>query len=128
MTHRSRIQVVLIDHPPETAAEGCRFWARAVGQLPDAATSEHSEFTRLAQLGNGIVLAHQRLGAGEPRMHLDIETDDVDAEVARLETLGAQRLRQVDELWQMRDPAGLVFCVVPVQSDDFPAHTTSWPR
>lgn len=44
----------------------------------------------------------------------------------RLERLGATRGDQMRGWWQMRDPAGLVFCVVPVQTDDFPAHTTEW--
>ena len=46
-------------------------------------------------------------------MHLDIHTDDLDAEVARLEKLGAERVQQVHGWWVMRDPAGLLFCVLP---------------
>ena len=46
-------------------------------------------------------------------MHLDIHTDDLEAEVARLEQLGAERVQRV-QAWQlMRDPAGLMFCVIP---------------
>jgi hypothetical protein len=56
----------------------------------------------------------QRLGSGAPRIHLDIHTDDVDAEVARLEGLGAKRAQEVETWWVMRDPAGLLFCVLPV--------------
>jgi hypothetical protein len=33
--------------------------------------------------------------------------------VARLETLGATRVREVHGWWIMRDPAGLLFCVIP---------------
>lgn len=124
--HRSRLQVVLIDHPPGVADDGCRFWARAIGQHPDARPQPDSPYTRIAELGNGVVLVHQRLGAGAPRVHLDIETDDVEAEVRRLEALGAERVALVEGWWQMRDPAGLLFCVVPVQSTDFPAHSTEW--
>ena len=46
-------------------------------------------------------------------MHLDIHTDDLEAEVARLERLGAERVRRVHGWWIMRDPAGLLFCVIP---------------
>ena len=28
----------------------------------------------------------------------------------------------------MADPGGLVFCVVPVQTDDFDQHAVTWPR
>jgi len=64
---------------------------------------------------------------GDPRVHLDIETDDVEAEVARLEGLGAVRARKMNGYWIMRDPAGLVFCVVPPQTPDFPGDATVWP-
>ena len=65
-----------------------------------------------ADLASGFGLLVQRLGDGPARIHLDIHTDDLAAEVARLERLGAQRLGRL-EFWQvMRDPAGLVFCVV----------------
>ena len=56
----------------------------------------------------------QRLESGAPRVHLDIHADDVDAEVARLERLGAERVQKVQAWWVMRDPAGLLFCVLPV--------------
>jgi predicted enzyme related to lactoylglutathione lyase len=51
------------------------------------------------------------------RMHLDIETPDVDDEVARLETLGAKRTedqarREHGSRWVvMSDPEGNEFCV-----------------
>ena len=47
------------------------------------------------------------------RVHLDIHTDDLAAEVARLEELGAERVQQVHSWWILRDPAGLLFCVIP---------------
>ena len=50
---------------------------------------------------------------GPGRVHLDIHTDDPAAELARLEKLGAELVEQVNAWWIMRDPAGLVFCVVP---------------
>jgi predicted enzyme related to lactoylglutathione lyase len=51
------------------------------------------------------------------RMHLDIETPDVDAEVARLEAVGATRVedqarREHGSRWiVMADPEGNEFCV-----------------
>jgi hypothetical protein len=60
------------------------------------------------------MLLMQRLGSGAPRVHLDIHTGDLDAEVARLERLGAERVRQVQTWWVMRGLAGLPFCVLPV--------------
>src|SRR5262249_23036760 len=58
--------------------------------------------------------------AGKNRMHLDlhIEGGDLDAEVRRIESLGAQRLSTQavvmgDHMWfVMADPEGNEFCVV----------------
>jgi hypothetical protein len=83
-------------------------------------------FTVLAPLGAGQLLAHQRLREGRPRIHLDLETDDTDAEVARVEGLGATKLSEHDGCVQLQDPTGLVFCVVPVQSTDFDEHANTW--
>ncbi len=63
---------------------------------------------------------------GDARVHLDIETDDVEAEVKRLEALGAERVRPEQTWWIMRDPSGQPFCVVPPQSPDFPKDAITW--
>ena len=73
----------------------------------------------------------QRTGEGTPpRWHVDIESDDVEAEVTRLEALGATRHRYVEDgrFWQMLDPAGLVFCVVGIQTgEEFERYAVTWP-
>ena len=122
--HRSRLQVVLIDSPPDVAEAEIAFWAAALGHEPKPEAG--TPFTEIAPIGAGPVLAHQRLQEGDSRVHLDVETDDPDAEVSRLEQLGAVRVGGSDECVHLRDPAGLIFCVVPVQSDDFEQHATTW--
>ena len=59
-------------------------------------------------------------------MHLDIETDDVEAEVARLEKLGAKRVKNVKTWVVMEAPTGHRFCVVKVQQPGFDEHATAW--
>jgi hypothetical protein len=61
-------------------------------------------------------------------VHLDIETDDVPAETERLVALGATVVEERKSYRIMGDPGGLVFCVVPVQTDDFDEHAVTWPR
>ena len=46
------------------------------------------------------------------RVHLDIETDDIEAEVRRLEAMGAKKVEQVHSWWVMEAPTGQRFCVV----------------
>ena len=61
------------------------------------------------------------------RVHLDIETDDVEAEVRRLEALGAKRVRAVRTFWVMEAPTGQRFCVVRASSPGFEAQANRWP-
>jgi hypothetical protein len=53
----------------------------------------------------------------ESRIHLDIESDDVDAEAARLEALGARRIGKVKTWWVMEAPTGQRFCIVRSKRD-----------
>lgn len=127
--HRSRIGVVLIDHPTETYDDAAAFWAAVRGSQRRRDAGEPGDpYESLAALGGGVALELQRTGAGTPpRVHLDIETDDLAAEVARVEALGARVLEHRGDYVILADPGGLVFCVVPVQSgDDFAAYATTW--
>jgi Glyoxalase-like domain len=65
------------------------------------------------------------------RMHLDLETDDVEAEVQRLEALGATRYDHQQErgfdFWVLRDPWGNEFCVLPPEFPELLARRRPWP-
>lgn len=122
---RSRIGIFLIDVPEPDHDATLAFWSAATGAAPEPA--DDAAYTSLGRMGNSLWLEVQRVGTGTPpRVHLDVETDDVEGEVARLEALGARRHEPQDGFWQMRDPAGMVFCVVPVQTHDFARHATTW--
>ena len=60
------------------------------------------------------------------RVHLDIESDDVEAEVARLERLGAKRVAKVRTWVVMEAPTGHRFCVIRAQTRDFDAKANTW--
>jgi Glyoxalase-like domain len=62
----------------------------------------------------------------ESRVHLDIETDDIPAEVARLEKLGAHVVDRLKRWVVMQAPTGQRFCVVSVQRPGFPKNTNQW--
>jgi hypothetical protein len=57
---------------------------------------------------------------------LDIETDDIEAEVQRLEALGAKRVKQIHTWWVLEAPTGQRFCVVRPQRPDFPEAANTW--
>jgi predicted enzyme related to lactoylglutathione lyase len=112
VAHYSRLSKVVIDVPSADHERELAFWSAATGQPLDH-YERHPEYHGATLHGQDFGLLVQRLGTGPGRLHLDIHTDDLAAEMARLEELGAQRVQQVDAWWVLRDPAGLLFCVVP---------------
>jgi Glyoxalase-like domain len=112
MSHYSRLSKIVIDVPPAEHDRELAFWNAAVGQQLTQGRS-YPEYHGAMLHGQEIGLLIQRLGGGTSRVHLDIHTDDLAAEIARLEALGAERVEKVRTWWILRDPAGLLFCVVP---------------
>ncbi len=126
MAHRSKLSQIVIDGADLHAA--LAFWAGALG-LPTAAAKIEEPYATLGDIG-GLHIVVQRVPepkTTKSRVHLDIETDDIGAEVRRLEALGARRLEQHEGWWVMQDPGGNEFCVFgPHLSADFPAGTHTW--
>jgi hypothetical protein len=93
--HRSRLTAALFDVPDEALAAETAFWSGALGRAPEP--EEDDDYTCLGGLISGLQVMVQRIGGGAAaRIHLDVETDDVEAEVQRLERLGATRVEAVD--------------------------------
>ena len=124
--HRSKLAAALVDIPAEIYDRELGFWSQALNQDP-VIVPNNPEYAELGEPVPGLQFYVQRVDA-PARVHLDIETDDVDAEVRRLEALGAERVAAIKSWWVMRDPAGLLFCVVQVQTGDaFGGLATEWP-
>jgi len=116
--HKILLRTVVFDFDSDSHDAALEFWQTALAADGRRGT-KHPEYHVLqhpATLGPVMV---QSVGGSQSRVHLDIETDDSVAEVARLVAAGAQVVQQFEEWSVMRDPAGLLFCVVPVGSDDF---------
>lgn len=79
----------------------------------------HPEFVGLTEPASLAHVGLQDVGDAPAAVHLDIETDDVDAEVARLVALGATEKFRHRSWVVMNDPAGIAFCVTPPDSDEF---------
>ena len=90
MPHRSRLSILLLDLPPEHHAAGHRLLGRRDRPPGRAGPRPTSDWSSLGSFADGWHVEIQRTGEGTPpRWHVDIETDDIPAEVARLEALGA---------------------------------------
>ena len=113
--HRSRLAQVCLDIPHGQVEPEVAFW-RTVTGWPFASSSS-PEFAGHLRPGTGgsMQLLLQELGPDDPattaRAHLDLGTDDVEAEVRRLMALGASRVSDGRGWVVLRDPAGQDFCV-----------------
>jgi hypothetical protein len=125
--HRSRVYAVIIDTPIAEAARAAEFWSAALG-VPARPLPSHPQFTSLPGAVPGLVTAVQAVDDA-PRMHLDIESDDPEAETARLLALEAEQIGRWLECRILRVPGGQVVCVLPVESapELFDAQATTWP-
>ncbi|SDD49912.1 VOC family protein [Auraticoccus monumenti] len=124
--HRSRLSTLLIDVREEEVGAAAGFWSAALG-VPAEPVPGEPQFTSLPDAVPGLVTAIQGV-ADAPRYHLDLETDDVDAETARLVGLGAVELREWAGCRVLQVPGGQLVCVIPVHSDpqEFAAASRRW--
>ena len=125
--HRSRLCTFVVDCQVEDVDAAAAFWGAALGRTVAPTTPDSGDYRELASAREEPMLLVQKV-PHPSRVHLDIETDDLDAEVKRLEALGAKRVGFVKRWWVMEAPTGHRFCVVQLQRgalDDVTAHR--WP-
>ena len=126
MTHRSRINGILIDCNVEDIRAAAQFWAEALGRPIDLDHPGTRGNYVMLETPQGEWSVQVKRVEHESRIHLDIETDDIAAEVARLEKLGATVDQRLERWVVMRAPSGQRFCVVRVQRDGFEKNSNSW--
>ena len=124
--HHSRLCALLIDcHTPDID-QAAAFWAEALGRPIDR---EHpgtrGDYVMLATPPDDPIVQLQRV-EHESRVHIDIETDDIPAEVERLERLGAEVVERLERWVVMQAPSGQRFCVVRIQRPGFPKNANRW--
>lgn len=126
MAHRSRLTGFVLDCRVDDLCPHVEFWSRALGKRVDTLDEDgDGKYARLQTANDEPALLLQKVGH-DSRIHLDIETDDVEAEVARLEGLGAKRVEKVHAWWVMEAPSGHRFCVVRQQRAPFGPHVKQW--
>lgn len=124
--HKSRLGGLIIDCQTDDLEEAERFWSAALG-LDTYRSAEPGDETYLPfKTRPGEPLLELQKVTHPSRVHLDIEADDVEAEAARLETLGARRLEKVRDWWVMEAPTGHRFCVIAAQREDFDEKANKW--
>ncbi len=124
--HRSQLAGFIIDCDGGNLDEAAYFWGQALGyEAMPLSDPEDEKYRQLDTGSNGLHIEVQHVDHPS-RVHLDIETDDIEAEVRRLEGLGAKRLGQVRTWCVMEAPTGHRFCVVRAQREEFDTTAKEW--
>jgi catechol 2,3-dioxygenase-like lactoylglutathione lyase family enzyme len=125
--HKSQLAGFIIDCQTTDLDAAADFWSAALGFPRRASQADADAGYALLDSPPGDVHVEVQSVSHESRLHLDIETDDIEAEVARLEALGARRVRQVRSWWVMEAPTGQRFCVVKPVRANFATSANVWP-
>jgi predicted enzyme related to lactoylglutathione lyase len=124
--HHSRLCAVLIDCKVSDVDEAAQFWGKALGRPVDLDhPGSRDKYRMLETQPDEPIVQIQRVDH-ESRVHIDIETDDIPAEVRRLEKLGAKVVDRLERWVVMQAPTSQRFCVVRVQRPGFPKNASRW--
>jgi hypothetical protein len=124
--HKSKLSGFIIDCQTTDLDRSADFWGGALGLAVRALPGGEGEiYKQLVDHQHGLHIEVQAV-SHPSRVHLDIETDDVLAEVKRLEALGAKRIEAINTWWVMEAPTGQRFCVVRAASADFATKASAW--
>jgi predicted enzyme related to lactoylglutathione lyase len=121
--HRSQLGGFIIDCQDGDLDTASKFWSAALG-LPLKAGYD-PKYVGLKTPPNGLAIEVQKV-EHPSRVHLDIEADDVEAEAARLERLGAKRIEKIQTWWVMQAPTGHRFCVIRAKRAEFAREANIW--
>jgi hypothetical protein len=125
--HKSKLAGFIIDCQTADLAGAAGFWGGALGMaIEPLPGTEGQTYARLADPSKALNIEVQTVDHPS-RVHLDIETDNIEAEVRRLEALGATRIKAVQTWVVMQAPTGQRFCVVRQSSPSFASTATTWP-
>ncbi len=124
--HKSKLAGFIIDCQTHNLSLAADFWSQALGmQKHEFDGEEGQRYVKLVDARQDLQIEVQAV-EHDSRVHLDIEADDIQAEVARLETLGATKVGEVKSWCVMQAPTGQRFCVIQKASADFDRYANTW--
>ncbi len=124
--HKSKLAGFIIDCNTEALDEAAEFWSRALGMdIERLPAEEGGKYVRLMDKAGDLHIEVQKV-EHQSRVHLDIETDDIEAEVNRLTKLGAVEISRVSSWCVMQAPTGQRFCIVRKCTENFENNARQW--
>jgi predicted enzyme related to lactoylglutathione lyase len=130
--HRSRLCHFVIDC--DDLDRAVEFWTAALDAKEEQLSNQSRPIYRRLRLPDSeirvLLQCTNDKKVAKNRMHLDLETDNVEVEVQRLEALGATRYDHQQErgydFWVLRDPWGNEFCVLQPEFPELLARRRPW--
>ena len=124
--HKSQLAGIIIDCQTDDIDQAAAFWSAALGlQAVADPRTDVSRYRHLETQPEEMHIDVQKVSHSS-RVHLDIETDDIEAEVTRLESLGASRITGIHSWVVMEAPTGQRFCIVNPQRDNCGQSANIW--
>ena len=123
--HKSRLAGFIIDCNTPDLDAAASFWTQALGYRLGEVDGDQGIYRTFDTGPTGLHIEVQQV-EHPSRVHLDIETDDIEAEATRLEGLGAKKVKRFPRWWVMEAPTGQRFCVVRPQREDFAEKANVW--
>lgn len=123
--HKSRLGNIVIDCRTDDLLSEARFWSAALGCPLPRNPDETGSFIQLVTPSGDVQIIIQRVHH-EARAHLDIETDSIEREVARLAGLGATVVSRNEGWVVMQAPSGHRFCVGSPYRGGFDQGANTW--
>jgi predicted enzyme related to lactoylglutathione lyase len=122
--HKSRLGTVIVDCQTDDLGREAEFWAAALG----GRVEQPDEAGRYMDVNSDPADPHIILQKVEhpSRVHIDIETDDIAAEVKRLEALGATVVEIMERWTVMEAPSKHRFCIIGARRDGFDEKANVW--
>jgi len=126
--HKSRLGTMIIDCQTDELEAMAKFWGQALGLVPELLSeSVNPKYIRLLGDKGDVHVLLQSVDH-ESRIHLDIETDDRESEVSRLEQLGAKTVTLTERWTVMEAPSGHRFCIIGPIRDGFESNANCWEK
>ena len=124
--HKSRLGALIIDCQTDDLFKDAEFWSAALGAKAEQPGEQlNQKYVRIESQSDDVQVLLQKVGHPS-RVHIDIETDDIEAEVNRLQDLGATIIDRLERWVVMEAPSGHRFCVIGPVREGFEENANVW--
>lgn len=121
--HKSRMSAVVIDCHTDHIEQAASFWSQLLGAPSHIDDDGHRATVLSEEKGVQLVLEASK---DEARIHVDIETDDMAAEIQRIEQLGGRKIGVSNHTIIMEAPTGHRFRLTGPTTHILPAGGNVW--